>query len=84
MAANSRNKTSVFVLERELSAVRDRLDETPSRFIGADLTIRIFALAQEVNGLCCHASCIDVHEAEPLLIKVGYDLDEMQKLLGMH
>ena len=84
MLVEATNKTTVSIMQRELSALRNRLDETPGRLFGIDLTIRIFALAQEVNDLCRHASCIDVHEAGPLLVRVRYDLDEMQILLGTH
>jgi hypothetical protein len=84
LATEAVNRPSISGLHRELSALRNRLDETSGRFVGANLTIRIFALARDVNGLCFHASCIDVLEAEPLLTNVEQDLDELQILLGTH
>ncbi len=72
-------------LHRELDAVRVRLAQSRETSRGGRAALMVFALSEEVERLCREAAvCSDKHRSNELLANARAQLDELQKLLGVH
>ncbi len=70
---------------RELGALHERLERASDWFNDPDASLQVAAFAKEVEHLCQQAFlCDSVVEAEVLVTTARQNLDEAQKLLGVH
>jgi len=82
MSSSKDTVAQIAYLQRDLAAIRSRLDQASGRMGGAATSLRVTALSREVEHLCRAAAQSGVpQETDPLLATVRQHLETLKTLL---